>query len=186
MKVQVITVSRDAVMRNLLRTQSAVSPLDDPHLADLINQAIARRSAVAAAPGLPPVPTVSDERIARALSYIEVNLGHPRRLGLASIAKVAGAGRFTLSRGFNAEVGVGLRRYVTQRRVVLARSMLTNPRHAGRNLIDVAYEVGFSSPSRLSESFRAHYSATPGRYRREAAPPHKRKTRPKPGSHVTW
>jgi len=185
-KVQGTTVSRDAVMQNLLRAQSAVSPLDDPHLADLINQAIARRSAVAAAPGLPPVPTVSDERIARALSYIEVNLGQPRRLGLASIAKVAGAGRFTLSRRFNAEVGVGLRRYVTQRRVVLARSTLANPRHASMKLIDVAYEVGFSSPSRLSESFRAHYSSTPGRYRREAAPPSKRKTRPKPGSRGTW
>lgn len=184
--MQVTTVSRDAVMQNLLRAQSAVSPLDDPHLADLINQAIARRSAVAAAPGLPPVPTVSDERIARALSYIEVNLGHSPRLGLASIAKVADAGRFTLSRRFNAKVGVGLRRYVTQRRVVLARSMLANPRrHASMKLIDVAYEVGFSSPSRLSESFRAHYSSTPGRYRREAAPPSKRKTRPKPGSRVT-
>ena len=80
---------------------------------------------------------------------------------LAMLAAEAGVSRFQLLRGFAREVGATPHAYLLQRRVALARRLVT----LGRPLADIAYEAGFADQAHLTRAFRRQYGLTPGRFR---------------------
>jgi AraC family transcriptional regulator len=84
-------------------------------------------------------------------------------ISLASLAQEAGYSRGHFLKMFRASMGMTPHRYVLQRRVEHARSLL---KRREISIIDVAAGCGFSSQAHLTQVFRQHLGVTPGDYRR--------------------
>lgn len=136
----------------------------DHVLADALNTALAvriirlfvDRSAI----NLAPSNGLSRERLKRVCDYIEEHLDN--RLTLTEIAGVACLSPYHFSRSFKQAVGVGPQRYVMQRRIERAKTLM---RRTNQPLALIAQEVGFTDQSHLTSLFRREMGITPGRYR---------------------
>jgi AraC family transcriptional regulator len=104
--------------------------------------------------GLPPA------RWRRVLEYLDANL--ERDLTLRDLAREAGTSVFHFARLFKHRTGLSPHRYLLQRRIDQARSLLGD-----RNLsiADVALRCGFAHPSHFSDTFRRVTGVTPRAYR---------------------
>ena len=147
---------------------SLVSNMEDGFLdhvlADALNTALAvritrlfvDRSAI----NLAPSNGMSRERLKRVRDYIEAHLDD--RLSLTEMAGVACLSPYHFSRSFKQAVGVSLRRYIIQRRIERAKTLL---RRTNQPLSWVAQETGFTDQSHLTTEFRRQIGITPGRFR---------------------
>ncbi|MEO0821966.1 MAG: AraC family transcriptional regulator [Pseudomonadota bacterium] len=97
----------------------------------------------------------------RVMDYVEANLGGD--LSLFELAGVACLSAAHFSRAFSATVGRSPSRYVAQRRVDRARTLLETVDYP---LAEIAYCCGFSSQSHFTTCFRALVGATPAAYRK--------------------
>jgi AraC-like DNA-binding protein len=79
---------------------------------------------------------------------------------LAEAGRVLGAHPAHLSRSFSAAYGLPPHRYLTSRRVDLARGLLLS----GSRAADVATAVGFHDQAHLTRHFRRILGTTPGRF----------------------
>ena len=70
---------------------------------------------------------------------------------------------FHFARSFKQSTGLTPHQYVTERRMRMAKYLLS---HAHRRLAEVGRLAGFSSQSRFTTVFRKNVGATPGEYRR--------------------
>jgi len=84
-------------------------------------------------------------------------------ISLASLAQEAGYSRGHFLKMFRASMGMTPHRYVLQRRVDHARSLL---KRREISIIDIAAHCGFSSQAHLTHIFRQQLGVTPGDYRR--------------------
>lgn len=110
-----------------------------------------------------PALRIAPTRLRRATELIEASLD--RDLDLAEIAAAAGLSPYHFSRVFKAATGSSPYRYLTERRIERACSLL----HGGNSTIaEVATEVGFSSQSRFTHAFRRLVGLTPGAWRRRS------------------
>ena len=109
-------------------------------------------------------PPRAAREVRQAVRYIDAGLAG--RLSLSEMASVAGMGIHEFSRRFKTVVGTSPHRYVLTRRVARARELLAT---TDRSIADIAYAVGFSSQSHMTDTFRRLLGTTPGRYRRDAA-----------------
>jgi AraC family transcriptional regulator len=136
----------------------------DHVLADALNTALAvriiRLFVDPSAINLVPSKGLSRERVKRVCDYIEAHLDD--RLTLTEIAGVACLSPYHFSRSFKQAVGVSLRRYIIQRRVERAKTLL---RLSDQPLSWVAQETGFTDQSHLTTEFRRQIGVTPGRFR---------------------
>ena len=80
------------------------------------------------------------------------------KLMLQELADVAGVGRTTFAEQFSERFGCSPHKFITQRRIEKAKSLL---RQGRLNVTDIAYEVGFSSQSHFSTTFRALTGCVP-------------------------
>ena len=81
---------------------------------------------------------------------------------IQDVAAEFGVSPFHLSRVFRAETGVSLHQYLLRIRMNQALSRL----HAGEpQLSRLALDLGFSSHSHFSETFRRHFGESPKRVR---------------------
>lgn len=94
-----------------------------------------------------------------ALAHIEQHLAD--KLTVEDLASIAGVGRALFAREFAARLGCTPHRYLNQRRIERAKTLLLDP---GFSLGDIAYEVGFSGPSHFTSVFRALEGRTPSAY----------------------
>lgn len=69
-----------------------------------------------------------------------------------------------LTRYFTAHMGISFMQYVIHLRLQAAADAL---RTTGKSITEIAYDVGFSSPSALISRFRQQYDCTPRNYRRK-------------------
>jgi len=100
--------------------------------------------------------TLSKPKLRRLIDYIEANL--EADLSLAELAAVAGLSVPHLTALFRRTMGQSLHRYVVERRVTAARSLLL----AGRTSIaQTALAVGFAHQSHLSRWMRRLLGVTP-------------------------
>ena len=136
----------------------------DGILADALNTALAvqvtRRFVDQSAIMLEPSNGLSRERLKRVRDYIETHLDD--RLTLSDLAGVACLSPYHFSRSFKQAVGVGPQRYVMQRRLERAKTLM---RRTNEPLAMIAQQVGFSDQSHLTSIFRRETGVTPGRYR---------------------
>jgi AraC family transcriptional regulator len=136
----------------------------DHILADAINTALAvqitRHYVDASAMALTRPSGLSPKRLKRVGDYIEAHLDDP--LNLTDLAAVACLSPYHFSRSFKEAVGVGPQRYVTQRRLERAKTLM---RRTKQPLATIAQQVGFSDQSHLTSIFRREIGLTPGQYR---------------------
>src|SRR5271170_373454 len=109
---------------------------------------------------LEPSNGLSRDRVQRVFDYIEAHLDD--RLTLEELAGVACLSPFHFSRSFKHAVGVGTQRYVMQRRLERAKTLM---RRTNQPLALIAQEAGFSDQSHLTSIFRREMGLTPGRFR---------------------
>ena len=106
-------------------------------------------------------------RLSRVLDYIEANLEGDLNLdGMASIACLS---RYHFARAFKQAVGQSPHRYVSAKRLELAKALLIQ---GNRPLVDIALALGFSSQANFTRTFTLATGLAPGQYRRELGSPY--------------
>ena len=106
------------------------------------------------------LPTMPPQKLRRAVAFIEANLD--RDLSVADIARHLTMSESHFSHLFRQTVGVPPQRYVRDRRVERAKSLL---RHSDLPMTEIAQSVGCSSRSHFSVLFHRTTGLTPRRYR---------------------
>ena len=96
--------------------------------------------------------------------YMEENLQN--NLSLDELARETNYSRGHFLRMFRAATGRPPHRYLMERRIERAKSMLLEAE--GISLIDIAARCGFSSQSHLARVFRKHIGVTPSAFRRRS------------------
>jgi AraC-like DNA-binding protein len=109
-------------------------------------------------------PDMARNRLRRVMDHIEAHLGE--ELSLVELAEVARINPCHLSKSFKAGVGIGLQRYVMQRRIERAKALLAQTRIP---LVAIAQDLGFSDQSHFTNVFRREIGTTPARFRTQAA-----------------
>lgn len=93
--------------------------------------------------------------VQRALNYIGNHLSS--ELSLDSIAGALFVSKYHLSHEFSREVGVSVYRYITMRRLLLARQLLQNGEPAGQ----VCRSCGFADYTSFYRAFKSEYGINP-------------------------
>jgi AraC family transcriptional regulator len=122
--------------------------------------------------GLPSVGRISgvarkgldQRRLARVLGFIEDNLEDD--LTIDRLASVACLSRFHFVRAFKAAAGRSPHRYVSDKRLERARTLLAR---GDKSLVEIALTLQFSCQANFTRAFRAATGQTPGQYRRSCA-----------------
>lgn len=97
----------------------------------------------------------SDERILRAVKFVNERLGAP--LTLEDVAKVAHLSPSRFRHLFAEQVGMGLRQYILWRRFVAAWELRTN----GASLSAAAHAAGFADSAHLTRTCRSMMGIPP-------------------------
>jgi AraC-like DNA-binding protein len=104
------------------------------------------------------LPAPTDSRLAAVCALLHRDPADDRTL--AAFGTVAGAGERTLSRLFQAELGMTFPQWRTQLRLYHALVLLSD----GLPVTTVALRCGWSSPSAFIDVFRRAFGHTPGAY----------------------
>lgn len=102
--------------------------------------------------------------VARALKLIDQ--GALEEHGVGELARRLGIGERYLRRLFAAHVGAGPAAVARNRRVRLARRLVTD---TARPMTDIAFAAGFGSVRAFNAAFRACYGAPPSAFRNRAS-----------------
>ena len=100
------------------------------------------------------------DRAEAAKTYLASNLSE--RITLDDVARAVSASPFHLARIFQEHTGVPVHRYLMQLRLRLAMERLTDN---SCDLTELALELGFSSHSHFSDSFKREFDRTPSEVR---------------------
>jgi AraC-like DNA-binding protein len=114
---------------------------------------VLRRHGLRRPPSREPSPSIGKARA-------RIDSDPTSHVSLAELAELSGISRFQLVRGFAREVGTTPHAYLVQRRVCLARRLLTQ----GQSVAEAAMNAGFADQSHLTRAFVRHLGVTPGRY----------------------
>ena len=99
------------------------------------------------------------ERIEKSIKFLESNF--PSQPGLREIADHIGLSEFHFQRLFSRWVGISPKRFLQFLTKEYAKRLLENH----KNMLDVTYEAGLTSPSRLHDLFVTCEAVTPGEYK---------------------
>lgn len=99
-------------------------------------------------------------RIERAVRYLRHQL--PNQPGLDEVAAHVGLSAWHFQRLFRQWVGISPKRYLEFLTVRHAKTLLQQ----SKSVLETAYEVGLTGPSRLHEQFVSIEAATPGEFKR--------------------
>lgn len=102
-----------------------------------------------------------DFRMKQVKAYIADNID--TKLTLAALAAEVGLDVFAFSRWFRRQTGTTPHQFVLGQRIDLAKRLLSATKV---ELLDVAFQCGFSSHSHLTSAFRRFVGTTPSEFRR--------------------
>jgi AraC-like DNA-binding protein len=134
------------------------------------------RAGPRAAPPTPPKyqrNRLDDDEARELVSRIEqlMRVRHAYRdpdLTLTTLADTLGITPHMLSQLLNVRIGKSFFVYVNAHRADALAAALADPRRADRGVLDLAFEVGFSSKSTLNGFFKKHSGTTPTEFRARA------------------
>ena len=106
-------------------------------------------------------PGNESKTIQKAREYIEDSFA--RQVGLNDLARYVALSPYYFLRVFSAEVGMPPHAYLESVRIRHAQRLI----RAGKALAEVAIEVGFSSQSHMTRSFKKIIGVTPGQYAKD-------------------
>jgi|SRR6516164_69799 AraC family transcriptional regulator len=159
----------EVICRRLYHELSLNGPAEQVYCESLLMnlaEILLRRHSTAS-PGARLLPSggLSRNQARRVLEYIEANLS--RHLTLRKLSEIADLSVHHFARMFKQTVGVAPYRYVLERRLERAKTML---RSAEKSLVEISLSTGFDSQSHFASTFRRMVGATPtefqGGYRR--------------------
>jgi AraC family transcriptional regulator len=105
---------------------------------------------------------LSPQKLRLCERYIDAHLADG--LSVEDVAKAVAMSPFHFTRAFKAATGKTPHRYVLERRISAAETMVAN---TSRPLNEIAAEVGFCSPSHFSSVFQGLTGRTPSAHRRK-------------------
>ena len=111
------------------------------------------------AKSLRPLRAEKPELLDKLMAYVEANYGSPLTLG--QVAKRFFVSESTVSHSCKEKLGVSFYRYVTQRRLIAAKTLIEK----GELMENVALQTGFGDYSGFYRAFRQEYGITPRQYR---------------------
>jgi AraC-like DNA-binding protein len=97
-----------------------------------------------------------------AVQYIHQNLD--RHISIDELVEEACMSKSTFYRHFGSEFNMSPLEYISQKRVVRARELLSDP---ANTVTSVGHELGFSSTSHFIDMFKEHEGMTPKQYQLE-------------------
>jgi AraC family transcriptional regulator len=112
-------------------------------------------------PSVETAVPISAYKLRSAMSFIQANLGE--NLTVIAIARAIGMSPFHFAHAFRAATGLPPHKFVMQRRLEMAKSLL---RTTKLSLTDIAQRVGYSSPSHFSAGFQRLARVSPSDYRK--------------------
>jgi len=154
----------EALGRSILAELEAPTPAGAFYadtVAATLSAHILRRHSRASEP--PPAEAVSrhaDSRLERVIAYIEQNLEH--ELSLETLSREASLSLYHFARSFKTATGFAPHRFVLNRRIERARTLLRDPEIP---IATVALRCGFASQAHLTHVFRGAIGFTPGAFR---------------------
>ncbi|SHK27887.1 substrate-binding domain-containing protein [Hymenobacter psychrotolerans] len=104
---------------------------------------------------------VDQKFLADLTAIVEANLGRSD-LTVEDVARSLGISRVQLYRKVKAVLGTGVTDFIQGIRLTKARQLLLDDE---QTIAEVAYQLGFSSPSYFSTSFKARYQVSPSEFR---------------------
>ena len=107
------------------------------------------------------LPHVEEGILGEVTQYVIENFGDLLRI--EDVAQIHGVSGRTLMRLFNSRLGMTFGAYLRTVRIVKAVELLTSP---SASVLEVAYDVGYSSPSSFSQAFRRLTGLSPKEYTR--------------------
>jgi AraC-like DNA-binding protein len=110
---------------------------------------------------VPQAQGLSRERMRRIVDYVESHLGE--ELTLHTLAGIACLSPHHLSRSFHRAAGLGLHRYVVQRRIERAKHLVLE---SELSMAEIAWRVGFGSQAAFTKRFHQEVGQSPARLRR--------------------
>jgi len=169
LRYDVEEVRYDAVMLHLM--QAILPVLERPHEVSTLfldSLFLAVRDHIAATYGTFSTKTTSNKwgltarQLRHALEYIEAHLSED--VSLAEVANASITSVSSLTRGFNASLGVSPHRWVLKRRIALAQRLMYE---GATPLSEVAVCCGFADQSHLTRVFMRQVGSTPTVWRRK-------------------
>jgi len=110
--------------------------------------------------GSPPGSSLARMRLVRqAQEYVEAHLGEP--ITVFEICKTIGCQIHTLERAFNHVIGLGPRRFITQRRLARLRRLLLEGKGGELSITDAMLSCGFYHPGRTAAVYRSCFGEAP-------------------------
>lgn len=110
-------------------------------------------------------------RLKRALDFIEQNIC--RDISLEELAQNSDMTPHYFCRSFHKAAGMPPYRYLLRRKIEKSKELLTS---SGKDVIEIAFELGFSSHAHFSNTFRSAVGCAPTTYRAQ----HRRGGQPSP------
>ncbi len=108
------------------------------------------------------IMAVNDERVADAIKFIKDNLSTP--LAVDDVVQAADVPKTTLNRRFQRAFGHGINKEINRIKIEAARKMLADK---DKNTVEIAMELGFSTPYYFYRVFKQQTGITPVQYREQ-------------------
>ncbi|MEM7186402.1 MAG: helix-turn-helix transcriptional regulator [Bacteroidota bacterium] len=110
-------------------------------------------------------PSFSTELKEQLLHLLETEkIYRQNDISLAKVSDLLGTTRHNASQVINEHFGLNFFELINSYRINEAKEILKNDRSRKRNIIDVAYEVGFNNKVTFNKSFRKQLSVTPSQF----------------------